>query len=420
MDQAQTGNPAKQKVPAAKNKSSGSTKTSGNASTNKSAEAIKETSVPTVQSQNLSSGVNEGAAMDVSYADTTASVPVGDKADSVPLEGGKTDTTGTESKKIRVVVPKPSWIPHEEAVAALQLFKMEVDKFGPSSLKKGSPFPNFLESVLLELVATVSKFHEPKELNKTVGFYESISSCLGTHFPAGRVKSIIARLQARRHCRGLETQLHELLEKFKEDLKSAIIVCPADKKIQRKEQKGKDKKNATVGDDEMDVVEPSPSPIATEAPVEISAVEINSQQHSIPTVAVPVEEIIYVWYCKWTLSLRQRLVELLDFCSIWTKAENEYRNKLILADKKEMSPNEYVELQPEAEIENIIDNICSIFPSDCLGGDKAAIRQAIKTERARLKRGISATATNKVASTATNTSSVAVNAPVAKVFPTEK
>jgi hypothetical protein len=77
-------------------------------------------------------------------------------------------------------------------------------------------------------------------------------------------------------------------------------------------------------------------------------------------------------------------------------------------------------LQPEAEIENIIDNICSIFPSDCLGGDKAAIRQAIKTERARLKRGISATATNKVASTATNTSSVAVNAPVAKVFPTEK
>jgi hypothetical protein len=35
------------------------------------------------------------------------------------------------------------------------------------------------------------------------------------------------------------------------------------------------------------------------------------------------------------------------------------------------------------EQEKIIDGICSIFPKQCLDGDRAAVKKAIKTERAR-------------------------------------
>lgn len=280
--------------------------------------------------------------------DVVPSLPPDPDTTSNHLDSGEigTDATKSDGKRHRTVAPKCSWVPHEDVVSMLEAFKAEVERFNPSTLKKASPYPSALEQSLLNLHAEVLKYHDQKELNKTIGFHEYIGACFGPYFPAGRIKIIISRLHAKDNSNKRKAFLMSLVETFKTELKAAIIVCPEDKKVQKKEMKtAKDKKESGIveGVEEMDVdvidgqarkvqdqVVDRPSIESTNTAAKDNA---GSQISSNETVA-------FVWFCKWTLALRQRLVELLDLTAQWTKAENEYRSKLVVADKKEMTPDE--------------------------------------------------------------------------------
>lgn len=250
------------------------------------------------------------------------------------------DTT-TEAKKVRNVVPKAVWAPNPQSISAMDNFKNEVSKFDISSLKKTSPYPTVLELPLLELHKEILVHNDPKELNRTTGYYEFISSCLGSHFPVGRIKTNIARLQAKANCGGMKAQLLGMYQSFCRDLSSAIIPCPEDKKF----LKPKDKKEASTsasaatGEEPDSSAEQMLSQLQEPSEEKEPEVLVPTSDGTSPVVAGP-ETIEFVWYCKWNLHIRQRLVELLDFCVQWANAENDYRGKLVLADKKDMSPDQ--------------------------------------------------------------------------------
>eukprot|EP01033_Poteriospumella_lacustris_P000933 gene933-671_t len=315
--------------------------------------------------------------------------------------------TATEAKKVRNIVPKAAWVPNSQSVSVMEIFKNEVSKFDISSLKKTSPYPTVLEQPLLDLHKEILAHNDPKELNRTTGYYEFISSCLGSHFPVGRIKTNIARLQAKANCSGMKAHLLGLYQSFCRDLSTAIIPCPEDKKF----LKPKDKKevSTSVAGEEPDA-SAEQMLVQQQEPSEEKEPEASAPTSDGPSPAVVgAETIEFVWYCKWNLQLRQRLVELLDFCVQWANAENDYRGKLVLADKKDMSPDQYVELISAVEQEKIIDGICSIFPKQCLDGDRAAVKKAIKTERARVKRGVSGTASKGHASVTAVVATVAAS-----------
>lgn len=247
------------------------------------------------------------------------------------------DTT-TEAKKARNIVPKAAWVPNSQSVSAMEIFKADVNKFDISSLKKTSPYPSVLEQPLLDLHKEILAHNDAKELNRTTGYYEFISSCLGSHFPVGRIKTNIARLQAKANCSGMKAHLQGLYQSFCRDLSSAIIPCPEDKKF----LKPKDKKevSTSVVGEELDA-SAEQMLVQQQEPSEEKEPEASAPTSDGPSpVVVGAEAIEFVWYCKWNLQLRQRLVELLDFCVQWANAENDYRGKLVLADKKDMSPDQ--------------------------------------------------------------------------------
>lgn len=292
-------------------------------------------------------------AMDVDEARVhEASDLIKEKTDSIdsviqqqgdlPLDTTTVDVENSaDMKKSRPPISKPTWKPHSTLEIAMATFKASVETFGPSTLKKSSPFPNTLEQPLMNLHTAVLEFHDVKELNKSTGYYEFISGCMGSHFPVGRIKTNIARLVAKSTSSQMRFRLDERISEYLTALKAAIIPCPEEKKIQKRDGKLKDgtKESGMISGEDIDRSEVlEPDRIVAEQ-YEATEEKSDSQQivacHELP---------VFVWYCKWTLLLRQRLVELLDITSEWAKSENEYRMKLVLADKKEMIPEEVIHL----------------------------------------------------------------------------
>lgn len=230
--------------------------------------------------------------------------------------------------------PKPAWQPSEPAKAAMERFKELAEQNVVKT--KSAAFPVSLEIPLLDLDAVVLAHHPAKELNKSTGYYEFIQTCLGSNFPVGRIRSTLTRLQARASSQKVKTRLDQLVSAFISELNESVVTCPADKRMPPS------KSDANI--DNVQSSQPSSVVERMEGASDEMAVVVDNVDASVCNDDVQTPSVIYDWYCKWTIPLRQKLVNIVDLVGEWVLTENEYRNRLTIVDKKEMRENEVIDL----------------------------------------------------------------------------
>jgi hypothetical protein len=312
----------------------------------KAASAVALATIPSIPSvvvsppPSIPASQTTTSAMEEEYFHASPHHPDGQPQPSI------TTTTG-EPKKEKP--PKPAWQPNNEVIQVLEKFKVFVEQ-NDAKPRKNHLFPTILEEPLVQLDSFVKQFHSQEELNKTSGYYEELMSVLGkSSFSPSKIRTLVLRIEDQRKANKLFTKLFdEALPTLMNEIKAAIIPCPAEKQPANK----KPRKSMGGGGDGSNI--PSGSPVAAslnpptvtetnnqanEAPEEeqqqqtADNMELSQQGPSKPTIE-------YVWFIQWTIPMKQKLIELENLMNEWVAAENLAREKIPAADRKLMKVSE--------------------------------------------------------------------------------
>lgn len=284
----------------------------------------------------------------ISSLATDLNAVIEESQSSSVLEDGKAmeqdgDGEKEEGNK-KVKVEKPLWEPSPEAVLALQIFRKFVLDSGIIVSKK-SNFPKEWELALSELETVILSHHSVKDISRTRGYYESIQEIVGPQFTVGKIKSIILRTNAREKAKMLKFKIDEQVHTLREELKTIIVECPDNKqpgsrprKTKSSEEKGEDDDENNQGDDMLliDVVLPEAAAVVSSVPMEVDNSQTATSTTNQTEAASNQPQIRYKWYCKWSIPTRQALIDIEDCCEEWVNAENKYREKLSIAEKREI------------------------------------------------------------------------------------
>eukprot|EP01039_Chlorochromonas_danica_P007287 gene7287-8064_t len=351
---------------------------------------------------------------------------------------------GVDNKlmKEKEKVEKPLWKPAPEVLIALKEFQKAVETCR-NRIRKRRPLPSELHSALLHYEKVVNQHHSARQISQTSGFYESIQTAVGVEVSALKIRTILNRLHLRDKSNESRTRVDKLINRIQNDLKANIKSCPLSKqpayKLARKSLGGGGSSNKSdskeVGKDGLIEVEGSTTVMDSEAAANRMEAEADTPAATAPIaseLANYSEEAIYwnpetesteanntaaataaglpnySWYCRWSVPLRQQLVHLEDSVTQWVLMENTYRGKLTNIDKEDMEEVEYAKLTIKEEFEAVLEKVAQAFPSSCLYGDVAAIKQAIKTERNRVMKEQKKEAAVAVTATPAETSSGAM------------
>ena len=80
------------------------------------------------------------------------------------------------------------------------------------------------------------------------------------------------------------------------------------------------------------------------------------------------EPVRYEWVCRWTVTLRALLLSIEDTVKLWVEAENMYRSKLGVVEKKDMKKEQYYHLNEKDHITMYLERVVAGLPSLCLHG----------------------------------------------------
>jgi hypothetical protein len=216
--------------------------------------------------------------------------------------------------------------------------------------KKRTQWPKELEIPLLTLDSIVHTHHSAKELSKVTGYYELYQNLLGPHFTQGRMKTLMTKLSSREKAKEYKAKIEPFIGSLMSDLAKQITDCPAYRqpgnRANKKASKGNENDQLPLSaPDEAETNEVPQSSARVESTTNPASEQpVNSEQAIEPGTITAADTsstaIVYKWYCKWTINLRTRILELEDLVEEFVTAENAYREKLTANEKREINDEE--------------------------------------------------------------------------------
>lgn len=280
-----------------------------------------------------------------------------------------------ETKKVKTPVEKPLWNPPQEILDSLEKFRILVGELQIQPSKRNS-IPKELEIPIYELDKIVLQHFNQKQINKISGYYEFIQNLLGPNITPGKTKHLLMKIGLKEKAQLDKVKINQLIEDILIETKENVIPCPdnkqpANKVPRKKKSMTKEELNAALHEEGNEPLEPiqlmndqtpkfpesqSVIPSVQENITPVDAEKTTENSEFIQSEPMEVDNnvtitndielaspsqhsasaITYQWFCKWTIPLKQKLVNLEDLVMEWVSTENKYREKLNAQDKKDM------------------------------------------------------------------------------------
>jgi hypothetical protein len=341
----------------------------------------------------MSVAVNEHAPANAAGGSGSSShVPIASPVSAAVMAGVAAAEKEKEKEKDK---NKPVWQPTADILAALSTLR---ETFGESGLKlsKTSNIPKSLEAPLNAVDRVVVSVFSAGELMRTCGYYEGVQEILGGDVNVGKVRSLLVRLRLKDAADKFRKELDVNILALKAELGASVVPCPetqqpgyrlAKKSLtQSFTQSGPgddaaaggagggegteagsaaEPAEAATGSAREAEAEVAPAVVVTGATAAAGAgagredadlggnnpnasllsTEVSSpgpvaSASSAAAAAVVVVPMVYQWMVRWTQAQRGKVIALEAQALEWMAAENMYREKLTVFDKKYIDERE--------------------------------------------------------------------------------
>jgi hypothetical protein len=269
-----------------------------------------------------------------------------------PTEDGVDQVTNLISKKVKKL--RPLWEPNTEVIRAFGVFKAQCIALGCESIAPNIGIPRILEEPLQVLDNVVQQNHAI-ELKRQTGYFESICEVLGGHVTTSKVKTLFGRMASKDAAEKARSSMEDIIAKLIKDIRNATL--PLHQKSLSSGVNGE-----VVDDDDMSI-----------------SSKISGGSSS-PTRSKSDK---FLWYCKWTPSMRSSLFSLERFANMYVETENKKRKGLTMEEKRSEGIDGKPDLDSTIYFNQILTRLVKeSFPEEaCKGADLISLKKIITTER---------------------------------------